>query len=206
MTTIDWNARYEGGDLPWDSGQPDPWLVQHVLASEARGRALDVGCGTGTNALWLARRGFDVLGVDVSPRAIEKARAKQGDEPLACRFEVFDFLGAELGEPLFDLVFDRGCFHVFDEPAQRARFAQQVAAALAPAGEWLSLIGSTEGPPREEGPPRRTVRDLADAIEPHLAVVEIRAIPFSPQEPERAAGWLCRARRRSVPAQPSTRR
>ena len=54
------------------------------------GRALDVGCGTGTNALWLAQRGFDVLGVDLSPLAVEKARAKSAGV-RGCRFEALDF-------------------------------------------------------------------------------------------------------------------
>jgi SAM-dependent methyltransferase len=56
------------------------------------GCILEVGCGTGTNALWLAAHGFDALGVDVSPLAIDRARAKMGDGASACRFEVLDFL------------------------------------------------------------------------------------------------------------------
>lgn len=201
--TLDWNERYLTGDLPWDSGSPDAHLVAHVESTTARGRALDIGCGTGTNAIWLARQGYDVLGIDVAPEAVAQARAKLR-EPLRCRFEVVDFLNAELSEEPFDFVFDRGCFHVFHEAADRARFAARVAEVLAPGGAWLSLIGSTEGPPRDEGPPRRTLRDVADAIEPSLAIVEVRAVPFH-DEPERAAGWLCTAKPRRVPAQPSTR-
>jgi SAM-dependent methyltransferase len=206
LSTIDWNERYQTGDLPWDAGTPDPHLVRHVSASTTRGRALDVGSGTGTNAIWLARKGFEVLGVDVSPEAIAQARAKLGGEALPLRFAVADFLAGESSETGFDLVFDRGCFHVFDEAEERARFASRVAEALSPTGRWLSLIGSTEGPPREEGPPRRSVRDIAQAVEPALELLEVVAVPFHAETPERAAGWLCTARRRTVPAQPSTRR
>ncbi|HLU66750.1 MAG TPA: hypothetical protein VKZ63_10765, partial [Kofleriaceae bacterium] len=106
----------------------------------------------------------------------------------------------------FDLVFDRGCFHVFDEPADRQRFAEKVAACLGPDGMWLSLIGSTEGPPRDHGPPRRSARDIASAVEPSLAIVELRAIEFDLNLPIQADAWLLLARRRAVPAQPSTRR
>lgn len=208
MTTIDWNERYETGDLPWDSGAPEPHLVDHLREHPLRGRALDVGCGTGTNAIWLARQGFEVVGIDLSPEAIAQAEAKLGEEPLACRFAVVDFLAADPGAVGrdFDLVFDRGCFHVFDEAADRARFAAHVAASLAPRGRWVSLLGSTEGPAREEGPPRRSLRDVAAAIEPALEIVEVRAVPFHAAEPDRAAGWLVTARPRAAPAQPSTRR
>jgi SAM-dependent methyltransferase len=168
------------------------------------GRALDVGCGTGTNAIWLAQRGYTVLGVDIAPLAIERARAKlQGN--IACRFETLDFLAARPeGEP-FQLVFDRGCFHVFDDAADRAKFAAQVASVLAPDGLWLSLIGSTEGPPRDMGPPRRSMRDIAEAIEPHLELVSLRSAEFG-DTPQPAKAWVCLAARRRVPAQPSTRR
>src|SRR5262245_26111012 len=141
-----WNENYEQDFIPWDSGVPEPMLIQ-VAESGALpvGRALDVGCGTGSNAIWLAQHGYEVLGLDVAPLAIEKARAKL-PPGLPCRFATLDFLvGKPEGRP-FQLVFDRGCFHVFDEPGDRAKLAAQVAAVLAPEGRWLSLIGSTEGP------------------------------------------------------------
>src|SRR5438132_7135178 len=110
MPQHDWDARYAAGELPWDTGIPDPQLVELVTAGViAPGRALEVGCGTGTNALWLAQHGFEVLGVEVSPRAVDKARARAGS---ACRFEVRDFL-AERPAERYDFVFDRGCFHIF---------------------------------------------------------------------------------------------
>jgi hypothetical protein len=62
---------------------------------------------------------------------------------------------------------------VFDEPEARARFAAQIAAILAPGGLWLSLIGSTEGPAQEVGPPRRSAREVILAIEPALEIQEL---------------------------------
>jgi hypothetical protein len=92
--------------------------------------------------------------------------------------DTMDFLAAAVPDGPFHFVFDRGCFHVFDEPAERAQFAERVAATLAPEGLWLSLIGSTEGPPREMGPPRRTAQEITRAIEPALEIVELRAAEF----------------------------
>ena len=206
MSQPSWNDRYASGSMPWDSGVPDRLLTEFVSAGRvAPTRALDVGAGTGTNAIWLAERGFDVLGVDVSPLAVEAARAKTAGRNLRCRFETRDFLAEPIGEAPFDFAFDRGCFHVFDEPEQQATFAARVAAALTPGGTWLSLIGSTEGPPREVGPPRRSARDIAAAIEPVLEIVELAAAEFR-DGPAPARAWVCLSRRRLVPAQPSSRR
>lgn len=206
MSQPDWNSRYAADDLPWDSGRPDQHLVELVRAgSVTPGRALEIGCGTGTNAIWLAEQGFDVLGVDISPLAIERARAKPAN-PGRCRFETLDFLAtAPPGGP-FDFVFDRGCLHVFDEAEDRARFSTRVASLLGPGGKWLSLIGSTEGPPRDEGPPRRSAREVMAAIEPVLEILELRSIAFDLDREEPPRAWLCLARRREISAQASTRR
>jgi SAM-dependent methyltransferase len=186
-------------------GHAEPLLVQFVEAGGvAPGRALDIGAGTGTNAIWLAERGFDVLGVDISPIAVDKARAKSAGTPR-CRFAALDFMAGAPPQGPFDFVFDRGCFHVFDEPEERARFVTRVASSLVPGGSWLSLIGSTEGPPRDTGPPRRSARDVAAAIEPELEIVELRAVEFR-RDLEVAKAWFCLSRRRTIPAQPSTRR
>ncbi|HEY3807379.1 MAG TPA: class I SAM-dependent methyltransferase [Kofleriaceae bacterium] len=204
MAHPDWNDSYVASSLPWDTGAPAPMLVAFVNAgSVAPGRTLEIGAGTGTNAIWLAEHGFDVLGVDVAPRAIEMARAKVTKATAErCRFEVNDFLG-EPPAGTFSFVFDRGCFHVFDGADQRARFAANVARVLADGGVWLSLIGSTEGPPREFGPPRRTARDIIDAVEPALAIEELSSGRM--EGPFDAAAWRFVARRRAMPAQPSTR-
>src|SRR5262249_24504789 len=103
-------------------------------------------------------------------------------------------------------VFDRGCFHVFDDDVVRAQFAARVAALLAPGGQWLSLVGSTEGPPRDGGPPRRTAHEVVAAMEPVLEIGELRSMYFEALTESPAKAWFCRARRRDIPAQPSTRR
>lgn len=112
-----------------------------------------------------------------------------------------DFLTAPPPDDPFQFVFDRGCFHVFDEPGERQLFASQVAASLRPGGVWLSLIGSTEGPPREVGPPRRSAGEVALAIEPALEIIELRSAAFR----EDAKAWFCLSRKRTTPAHPSTR-
>lgn len=207
MPKPDWDEHYATDSLPWDTGQPDPHLVGLIeRGTIAPGRALEVGCGTGTNALWLAERGFEVLGVDISPRAIAKAEAKAKAKAGArVRFSVLDFLTGEIESARFDFVFDRGVLHVFDEPSVRAQFAQQVGRVLATGGHWFSLAGSTEGPERDFGPPRRSARDLTLAVEPALEIVELRTAAFD-VDSSTAKAWQLLARARELPAQPSTRR
>ncbi|HEY1759360.1 MAG TPA: class I SAM-dependent methyltransferase [Bryobacteraceae bacterium] len=189
-----WNESYASGELPWDTGEPEPLLVEFVTSGRiAPSRALEIGAGTGTNAIWLAERGFDVLGIDVAPLAVERATAKLEGRALRCRFGVLDILAASPPQGPFQFVFDRGCFHVFDEPEERASFAAHVAAALAPGGLWLSLIGSTEGLPREVGPPRRSALEVILAIEPALEIVDLHAAEFRAHD---VKAWFCLSRRR----------
>jgi SAM-dependent methyltransferase len=198
-----WDESYAAGALPWDTGEPEPLLVEFVAAGRVRPtRTLEIGAGTGTNALWLAERGFEVLGIDVAALAVERATAKLNGRGLRCRFATQDFLATAPPDGPFQFVFDRGCFHVFDEPEERAHFAARVAAILAPGGLWLSLIGSTEGPPREVGPPRRSAREVTLALEPALEILELRGAEFRAHE---TMAWFCLSRRRLNPAQPSTR-
>jgi len=207
MPNVDWNERYLSGDTPWDTGEPNEYLVEYVSEClSGRGRALDVGCGTGTQSLWLAEQGFSVLGIDVSSVAVERARAKAAGRGLECRFETADFLRGGLREGTFDFVFDLGCLHLFDDADDRERFAARVGSVLAPGGRWLSLIGSTEGPDRDFGPPRRSARDVVGAVEPALRIAEFRAIELGGNLPEPVAAWLCVSGPRSVPARPSTQR
>jgi SAM-dependent methyltransferase len=164
-------------------------------------RTLEVGCGTGTNAIYLAQHGFEVVGIDISPLAVEAARTKANGR---CRFETVDFLKQSPSGGPFQFVFDRGCFHTFDEDHERARFAENVAASLVESGVWLSLIGSTEGPPREQGPPRRNAREIMNAIERFLEILQFDSREFDVCGTQLKA-WLCLSRKRTIPPQPSSR-
>jgi SAM-dependent methyltransferase len=141
---------------PWETGRPQPVFVELAERGEIRGSVLDVGCGTGENALFLAQRGHEVWGVDIVPQAIERARAKAAERGVSVEFRVHDALElAGLGRE-FDTVIDCGLFHVFSD-ADRRPFEQSVASVLRPGGRLLLLCFS-ESETSEKGP-RRVTRD-----------------------------------------------
>jgi len=98
---IDWNDRYRDGNLPWDTGQPSSEL-QRVLARNTVQpcRALELGCGTGTNSVWLAQQGFEVTGVDLAPLAVERAEERAHAAGVNAHFVAADvFHLPNLGAP-----------------------------------------------------------------------------------------------------------
>lgn len=191
-----WDQRYQEGEVPWDSGIPDMHLRAVVEAFDIRGKALEVGCGTGTNSIWLAQQGFDVTGVDLSPTALAKAETKARSAGVDCHFVATDFLVDSVPGGPFDFVYDRGCFHVFDEDDERSQFAARVAEMLAPEGIWHSLIGSTDGPPRDTGPPRRSATEVVTAVEPHFEILELESRPFDQDRHLHARAWVLVSKRR----------
>lgn len=193
-----WEQRYVDGDLPWDTGVTDAHLQRMLAAGELTpGRAVEIGCGTGTHVIWLAQQGWDVVGADLSPTAIAQAEAKVAAAGVTCRLLVADLLTDDVPGGPFALAYDRGCFHVFDEADLRARFAERLAALLEPGALWLSVIGSTDGPPRDTGPPRRSATQIAAAVEPHFEVLELRSTSFDEDRHAHARAWAMVARRRA---------
>jgi SAM-dependent methyltransferase len=140
---------YRRGRTPWDTGITPPEVVEEVSSMEP-GRALDLGCGTGTNVLWLVQRGWSAVGVDFSALAIESARRK-ADWTSGAEFVEGDVTRLhELGvEGPFDLVLDIGCFHSVPT-RRRDAYVREVVGVARPGarmmiyafGGWLRWPGS----------------------------------------------------------------
>src|ERR1035437_8336117 len=114
MTVEDrFKGRYEAHDTPWDIGQPDFNLIQTVTKTPIKPcYAVDSGCGTGDTALWLGLQGFQVLRIDTSQVAIERAKVKASKANANCSFLVSNILTGQVEGAPFGFAFDRGCFHV----------------------------------------------------------------------------------------------
>ena len=140
----------------WDIGRPQPAFDRLARAGQLVGRVLDAGCGTGEHALLAASLGHEVVGVDLSAKAIELAIAKATDRGVEARFVVADALRlTDLGER-FDTVLDCGLFHVLDDD-QRERYVDSLAAVVPPGGRYHMLCFSDEQP--GDWGPRRVTQD-----------------------------------------------
>lgn len=120
---------------PWDSGISPPELMEFIRNSQP-GRVLDLGCGTGTNIITLAKNGWQVTGVDFAPHAISIARRKVQAAGVAADLHVSDVTRLDGIDGPFDFVLDLGCFHGL-QVDERARYLNQLQRVCAPQAMWL---------------------------------------------------------------------
>jgi len=120
---------------PWDSGISPPEL-HAFLESHPPGRALDLGCGTGTNLLTLRQQGWEVTGIDFVPQAIRQARRKARKAGLQVHLIAGDVSNAGLYQGDYDLILDMGCYHTLN-PTQRAKYRANIGNHLSPQGTFM---------------------------------------------------------------------
>lgn len=164
MSSDAWDARYAAADLVW-SAEPNRFLVDEV-ADLAPGRALDIACGEGRNAIWLAEQGWEVTAVDFSPVAIDKARRLAEARGVLVTWLLADVVTSRLEPAAFDLV---AVFYLQVPSASRRTAFATAARAVAPGGTLLvvghdssNLIDGWGGP-----------RDAAALYSPEDVVAEI---------------------------------
>lgn len=169
MRREDWDARYAGVTNLW-SAKPNRFLVAEVSELEP-GRALDVACGEGQNAIWLATLGWDVVGVDYSEVAVGKARERAVRDGVEVDFVCSDLVEYEPAREAFDLVV---VLYLHIPSAQRASVHAKASGALAPNGTFLLLghdrANLTHG---VGGPSDPDILYLADEIAAELPGLEI---------------------------------
>jgi cyclopropane fatty-acyl-phospholipid synthase-like methyltransferase len=119
---------------PWDSGISPPELLDFI-ETHSPGKAIDIGCGTGTNVITLAKAGWGVTGVDFAPRAIRTARRKAKAAGIEAELHVRDATNLKGISGPFDLALDMGCFHSLGD--KKADYLCELDRILAPGGHWL---------------------------------------------------------------------
>ena len=187
------DSSYEGVP-PWDIGRPQPEVVKLAEAGKIVGRVLDVGCGTGENALYLTGLGYEILGVDFAAPAVDKAREKALDRDLRASFEQRDALKLADLDQTFDTAIDSGLFHTFDDD-KRPLFVVSLATVVRSGGTCY-MICFSERESGTWGPRRVTQAEIRDAFSEGWTVEDIRPATFETNlENTEVKAWLASIRK-----------
>ncbi|HEU4972830.1 MAG TPA: class I SAM-dependent methyltransferase [Gaiellaceae bacterium] len=195
MRREDWDARYAGVENLW-AAKPNRFLVAEVADLEP-GRALDLACGEGQNAIWLATLGWQVTGVDYSEVAIAKARGRAERDEVDAEFVCADLVTYEPGSSVFDLVV---VLYLHIPSRERHVVLDRATAALAPGGTFLLVghdtLNMTEGVGGPSDPDIHFTPDEIAAELPDLEIVKAERVLRDVRGQERdAIDALVRARR-----------
>jgi SAM-dependent methyltransferase len=183
-----WDDAYRG-QPPWEIGRPQ----RAFIGLEADGRVgttvLDVGCGTGENALYLAERGHEVWGIDISTVAIERAMVKSHARRLPVVFLAADALEPEAVGRTFETLTDCGCFHTLSDD-DRPRYVASMWALTTP-GSRIHIMCFSEAEPPGWGPRRVTQAELRATFRVGWQAESIAAVQFETRlGPDGARAWL----------------
>jgi SAM-dependent methyltransferase len=193
MTGEPWDTSYAAGPAPWDIGGPQPAMVRLAAEGAFVGPVLDVGCGTGDNALHMASLGLDVLAVDVAETALTMAREKAASRGLAVEFAVADAFRLDRLGRTFRTVLDSGMFHTCDAD-ERPVYAASLASATGSGGSVYVLCFADRG--SDAGPHPVREDDIRAAFTPGGGW---RIVSIEPERVETRFGsapaWLARIER-----------
>jgi SAM-dependent methyltransferase len=165
MERGDFDESYKGTP-PWDIGRPQREFINLETLGKLKGSILDAGCGTGENSIFFAARGHAVAGIDLSPRAIQKAREKAKERKIEnVIFQVKDALRMPeaLEKDNFDSAIDCGLFHTFSD-IQRREFVKGLRFILQPGGKYFMLCFSDLEPPSWGGPRRVSKKEIHETF------------------------------------------
>lgn len=181
------------GRPPWDIGRPQKEFVALSRQGEITGSVLDIGCGTGDNALFYADEGHEVVGIDAVPAAIAKAQKKAAGRP-GVRFLVLDARDLLTLERTFDTVTDCGFFHTLSDAA-RPLYVDTLAAVLPPGGRYFMLCFS-EREPEGYGPRRVSQQEIRKSFRNGWIINSIRPAVFEANtRAEGSRAWLSSIRK-----------
>jgi SAM-dependent methyltransferase len=180
----DWETRYKNDeDLPWDIQEPAKELIEYFAAppeGTSPHTVIEIGCGSGANALWLARNNCHVTATEISETALEKAKKRAMEANLSIDFHLADICeGSPVAPGSQNFAFDREVYHIIPASLRR-RFVEVLASTLTAGGYWLSLAGSKDEERKnpQVGPPQLSAMELIEHIEPAFEIIRLERGSF----------------------------
>lgn len=194
-----WDSRYRGDSRPaWDKGFPSSHLKAAVEGGVIKpGRAVVLGCGTGTNAIYLAKKGFDVTAIDIAPTALNLAEEKAEKADVKVRWLLASVLAPPADLKKFDFIFDRGCYHGVRRNNAEA-YVRTVKRLSRPGTNILVLAGNANEE-RHYGPPRVKEEELRGDFSSAFDFVRLDTVHFDSVDPNQkgALAWSVLLRRKA---------
>nr|WP_319493309.1 class I SAM-dependent methyltransferase [uncultured Desulfobacter sp.] len=176
-----WDDLYEGDGIPqWEDLDFNSQFCDFV-SGHATGemRILELGAGLGHNAIHLARQGLNIIASDISNNAMERCQslARKSNVPLESR--VIDICNITGNEGLFDMIYEKGCWHSFFDDNYREQFVTAVFSLLKENGYWVSSSGSADNDDDPNDPdletyPRLTLQQISKASEEHFKIKKVQ--------------------------------
>ncbi len=189
--SMDWDAIYREGTPSWETGIPAGELVRFIDSKRiGRGSVLDVGCGTGADAVYMVRRGLEVTAVDSSPTAIERARVRAERDDALPRFVLADFFEFASIAGTFDFVYDAGFYH-YVRTVALDRYLDGLWRVTRP-GSYYMTFAAAPGEKHEGGPPAVSKRQLTNELGRLFEVVRLEQFRMlSPIAKDGILTWSC---------------
>ncbi|MCE5269283.1 MAG: class I SAM-dependent methyltransferase [Planctomycetaceae bacterium] len=191
----DLDADYRAGTPVWDANKPHTELIRVFEEYRLRPETvLEVGCGTGADAVWLARRRYEVTAVDSSAIAIERARLRAEQQDAVLRFVLEDAFVFAQSAGQFDFVYDAGLYHSAREK-KLEKYLDMLWRVTRP-GSYYLCLAAAPSEPIENGPPQVSDDEIRNELGRLFEFVHLRPIRLETSNPsQNHPAWSCFMRR-----------